>query len=113
MAHTRGSGHGYRPKGERPEPTEAPPHGSPLGSQSDPIAEMHAKITAMHAFVKARAQEQITEPRFWESIGYALGAAEESLHHGDIVGAVRKLAWYRGEAERWRNHPDYPVEAAR
>lgn len=21
--------------------------------------------------------------------------------------------WYRGEAERWRDHPDYPVEAAR
>ncbi|WP_196421317.1 hypothetical protein [Streptomyces sp. E1N211] len=106
---------GYSPQGFRPEPTEAPPHGSPIAAPADADAftEMHAKITAMHKFVKARAQEQITEPRFWESIGYALGAAEESLHHGDIVGAVRKLAWYRGEAERWRSHPDYPVEAAR
>ncbi|MFZ4248201.1 hypothetical protein ACOZDF_23345 [Streptomyces griseoincarnatus] len=47
MAHTRGSGHGYSPKGERPEPTEAPPHSSPPGSQGDPTAKRHAKNAAL------------------------------------------------------------------
>ncbi|MFD0229289.1 hypothetical protein ACWGPD_25180 [Streptomyces hirsutus] len=62
---------------------------------------------------KARATEQIVTPHFWEALGYALGAAEECIRHKDIVGAVRKLEWYRTEAERWRTHPDYPAEAAR
>ncbi|MEV5273361.1 hypothetical protein [Streptomyces werraensis] len=113
MAHTRGSGHGYRPKSERPEPAGAPPHGSPLGSQGDPIAEMHAKTTALHKFVKDRAHEHNAEPVFWESLGYALGSAEALLQNGDIVGAVRMRAWFLSEAGAWENHPDYPVEAAR
>ncbi|MEV0982123.1 hypothetical protein [Streptomyces sp. NPDC049915] len=50
---------------------------------------------------------------FWESVGYALGAAEECIRHHDIVGAVRKSDWFRAEAERWKDHPHYPTEAAR
>lgn len=98
MAHTRGSGHGHSPKGERPDPTEAPPYGSPLGSQGNSLAETHVKITGA---------------MFWESTGYALGAAEKFLRHGDILSGVRALAGYRDQAERWNNYPDYPVEAAR
>ncbi|MFE9976195.1 hypothetical protein ACFYRD_37190 [Streptomyces hirsutus] len=72
---------------------------------------MHAKITAMHVFVRARAAEQIVTPRFWESLGYALGAATECIRHKDIVGAVRMLE--RSATRPNAGGPDYPDEAAR
>lgn len=87
----------------------------PRGRAEDAaFAELGAKVWGLHTFVDARASEHVsTTPRFWKSLGYALGSAETYLMCRDIVGAVRQLEWLRNEAARWRDHEDYPVEAAR
>ncbi|WP_404949036.1 MICOS complex subunit MIC60 [Streptomyces sp. ARC14] len=75
---------------------------------------MSERITTLHTFVKARAGERpVVTPTFWESLGYALGRAEAYLDCGDIVGAARQLGWFRTEARKWSEHPEFPTEAAR
>ncbi|MEU5181120.1 hypothetical protein AB0G49_13820 [Streptomyces longwoodensis] len=75
---------------------------------------MSVHLEALHTFLKARvAEAAVVEPFFYEALGYARGYADACMEKRDIVGAVRKLAWMRNEAQRWREHPDYPAEAGR
>ncbi len=112
------NGRGYSPQGHRPEPTTAPATGSPLPPPERPsidaYADMSAQLGALCSFLKARSAEAlVVDPLFRESLGYALGYAEACMEKRDIVGAVRKLEWMRNEAERWADHPDFPMEARR
>lgn len=77
--------------------------------QRDAVAELRAQLVQLHAFVKARAAETVAAPLFWESIGYALGEGEAHLAQGDTVRAAEQIAWFRTEAARWQDHPDYPT----
>ncbi|MFD7763601.1 hypothetical protein [Streptomyces microflavus] len=79
----------------------------------DAFAELRDKVRGLYEFVDARAAESVRTPQFWKSLGYAFGSAETFLDCHDIVGAVRQFEWLRNEAACWKDHPDYPVEAAR
>ncbi|MFJ4342603.1 hypothetical protein [Streptomyces sp. NPDC088915] len=108
---------GYSPQGHRPEPTKAPATGSPLSPPERPdidaYADMSAQLDAFHAFLKARAAENPAVTLFsYEALGYARGYADACMEKGDIVGFVRKLEWMRTEAQRWRDHPDWPGRTA-
>ncbi|AWI32717.1 hypothetical protein [Streptomyces tirandamycinicus] len=97
---------GYRPQESRPTPPVS------TAADTDVFTELRDQITALHSFVKDRASEQVTTPLFWQSIGYALGHGEACIEHRDVVGAVRRLEWFRTEAERWEDHPNYPARKA-
>ncbi|CAL9641943.1 hypothetical protein SUDANB56_06321 (plasmid) [Streptomyces sp. enrichment culture] len=55
--------------------------------------------------MKTRAEEQITASMFWESIGYALGAAEESLCRRDGHGSLSDSVFRGSSDERAAPEP--------
>jgi len=73
---------------------------------------LHDELDTWASFVRARVVSGVGSEQYHESLGYAFGYAEARLDLGDPDGARSKIAWFRAEAERWQDHPDWPGRTA-